>query len=61
MSGYPYIGGPPLEPPDDDEIDETEKRMREEDAAEDAFFETQACRDDLADQAEDLWLRNRGY
>ena len=46
-----------LEPPDDEaEIDETEKRMREEDAAEDQYFESQECREDLADLAEDAWL-----
>ncbi|WP_103035278.1 hypothetical protein [Castellaniella caeni] len=42
---------------------EIDARMAEEadEAAEDEFFETQACRDDLADRAEDLWLRKRGY
>lgn len=59
-ASYPYIGGPSVEPPDE-EIDETEKLMREEDAAEDRYFESRQCRDDLADAAEDLWLRSRGY
>lgn len=58
---WQYLGGPDPEPPDDDEIDEAEKRMRAEDAAEDAYIESQRGRDDLADAAEDLWLKSRGY
>ncbi len=56
-----WIDSHSLEPPDDDEIDEEEKRMREEDEAEERYFESQQCRDDLADAAEDLWLKSRGY
>jgi len=59
MSSWPYIGGPCVEPPDD-ELDDIQKRQHEEDAAEDAYFETRACRDELADAAEDIWLRSRG-
>lgn len=47
--------------PDTDEVDEEAKRMLEQDAAEDRYIDSQECRDDLADVAEDLWLKARGY
>lgn len=49
------------EPPDEEEIDDGEMRMRAEDAAEDAYIESRLGRDELADAAEDLWLKSRGY
>lgn len=48
--GWHHLGGPSAEPPDDERL---------EDLAEDQFYEQQQQRDDLADKAEDAWLRSR--
>lgn len=48
-----YVG------PDDEEWDEDEAKMRQEDAAEDRYIESRQGRDELADLAEDRWMKNR--